>query len=443
MAQFFSPKSSKKKPLAKSIELTADALDHQAQAVASVDGKRVFVAGLLPEERAKVQLTKDKGRFATGKVLKRLSDSPERCAPRCRHFGVCGGCQLQYANAPAQRQWKQQALTTLLSHHLKQPLPPLTAPIAAGEWHYRRRARLGTAFHQGQLQLGFRKAQSNEVIALRECPVLAPSLQALIAPLAACLGPMALAKALGHIDLLLVDEGAVVVLRLMRAINDKERTRLTDFADKQGCLLRLDNGQQIIDLDGKPSAPLHYQTGNQLPAAAMLPGDFYQVNDQVNQQMVAQALEWLAPTADEVGLDLFCGGGNFTLPLATRAKQVIGVEGIEAMAERGRARAAELGLANVEFYSADLNGEVPQANWAKTTIDWALLDPARAGAGGALAWLPKLAPKRVLYVSCNPLSLAQDAKLLSQHGYQLTKLGLVDMFPHTGHLESMALFVRA
>ncbi|WP_298442664.1 23S rRNA (uracil(1939)-C(5))-methyltransferase RlmD [uncultured Ferrimonas sp.] len=442
MAQFFSPKSNKKKPLAPAVTIQTDSLDHQGQAVAHHQGKVIFIDGLLPGEQAKVQLKKDKSRFATATVVKRLSSAEQRVKPSCRHFEHCGGCQLQYASGEGQRQFKQQALEKLMQHHLGLDTLPMAAAISSDAWHYRRRARLGAQFHQGQLQLGFRQSLSNKLVAIEQCPVLAQPLEQLIAPLGRCIGPMGLAKQLGHIDLLLADEGPVVLLRVLRSPNDKERQRLRQLAQQQPCLLLLDDGQQMVDLEGKPPVPLHYQTGPELPSVAFLPGDFFQVNDAVNQRMIAQALQWLAPQVDETGLDLFCGGGNFSLPLATLSKRVIGVEGIDTMTARATARAAQLGLDNVEFHSADLNGDVSDASWAQEAVDWVLLDPARAGAGGALKWLPKLAPKRLLYVSCSPLTLAQDAKVLAQQGYSLSRLSLVDMFPHTGHLESMALFER-
>lgn len=442
MAQFFSPKARKTKSKPTHCEVTAEQLDHQGKAVAHHQGKVIFIEGLLPGEQAKVAVTKDKGRFASAEVIKRLSDSDQRVKPDCKLFDRCGGCQLQYASPEGQREFKQQALHNLIGHHLDGSAHQMAEPITGEPWGYRRRARLGVRFHKGKLTLGFRQKLSNTLVNVPHCPVLAEPLSQLITPLQQQLETMPLAKHLGHVDLLLASEGTVVVLRLLRQLTSAERTELEQWQTQQQCLLLVDGGSSITDLDGDEAAPLHYQIGPQLPEVAFLPGDFFQVNDQVNQKMIAQALDWLDPQQDETGLDLFCGSGNFSFALANRSAAVVGVEGVEAMAQRAQTRADELGISNISFFSADLNGDVPTDKWAQQPVDWVLLDPARAGAGGALKWLPQLAPKRILYVSCAPLTLAQDAKMLSQHGYSLSRLGLVDMFPHTGHLESMALFVR-
>ncbi|MBY5990544.1 23S rRNA (uracil(1939)-C(5))-methyltransferase RlmD [Ferrimonas balearica] len=438
MAQFYSAKSNKTKHLSKKVTLKPEALDHQGQAVAAHQGKVVFVPGLLPGESAQVQLVENKARFAKAKVLKRLEDHPQRIAPACPHFGRCGGCQLQYAPTELQRTLKAQALGELVTK--LSGLAPMewAPPLVGPDWHYRRRARLGARWDKGDLVLGFRQASSNTLTPIDACPVLAEPLSALIAPLQAALAPLKLARHLGHIDLMLASEGSVAVLRLLKPLRDDERPALADFAQHHGVTLLL-QGESLTTLDGATVTPLHYGIGPGRPEPAFLPGDFFQVNDAVNQGMVSQAIDWLAPQPDEKGLDLFCGGGNFTLALAGLSQEVIGVEGVPTMVERARQRAEELGLTQLRFEAADLNGEDPKAKWLQD-IDWVLLDPARAGAPGVMAWLARLRPGRILYVSCHPASLGRDAKVLAQQGYRLTRLGLVDMFPHTHHLESMALF---
>ncbi|GAA4897519.1 23S rRNA (uracil(1939)-C(5))-methyltransferase RlmD [Ferrimonas pelagia] len=440
MAQFYSPKSKKTKTLPKAIEVTAESLDHQAKAVCHHQGKVIFTSALLPGERAKVQLLKDKARFGQAKVVKRLSDSPARVSPACRYFAQCGGCQLQYAAPQAQRQMKGEALQRLVQHHVTQPLPELAPPLMGADWHYRRRARIGVRMRQGQLVMGFRQESSNELVDIDACPVLAAPLSELIAPLKHALARMALARHVGHVDLLLADEGPVAVLRILRPLKPAELERLVTLEGQHALTILLQDEQGVKDLQGQCPAPMHYSIGEGRPAPAFLPGDFFQINDGVNRAMIDQAIEWLAPQPDEAGLDLFCGGGNFSFALAAHSREVIGVEGIDSMVERARRRAEQIGLNNTAFYAADLNGDVPDKAWLKP-VDWVLLDPARAGAFGVLKWMNSLAPKRILYVSCDPLSLAKDSKVLEQQGYYLKRLGLVDMFPHTHHLESMALFV--
>lgn len=438
MAQFYSAKSNKTKHLSQKITLTPQGLDHQGQAVAEHQGKVVFVPGLLPGESAQVQLVENKARFARAKVVKRLSDHPERITPPCPHFARCGGCQLQFAPPTLQRTLKQDALGQVVGKLSGLTPEQWAEPLVGPDWHYRRRARLGARVEQGSLVLGFRQEGSNRLTPIDHCPVLAEALSELISPLQTLLAPMKLARHLGHIDLMLASEGPVVVLRLLRPLRQEEQEALAAFGQARGVRM-LVQGETLSELNGDSVSPLHYGIGGGRPEPAFLPGDFFQVNDAVNQAMITQAIDWLQPKPDEKGLDLFCGGGNFTLALAGHSAQVIGVEGVPAMVERARRRAEELGLAQLSFEYADLNGEAPRAEWLKK-VDWVLLDPARAGAPGVMEWLAKLRPSRVLYVACNPASLGRDGKVLAQQGYRLTRLGLVDMFPHTHHLESMALF---
>ncbi|MBY6187071.1 23S rRNA (uracil(1939)-C(5))-methyltransferase RlmD [Marinobacter hydrocarbonoclasticus] len=438
MAQFYSAKSNKTKHLSQKITLTPHALDHQGQAVADHQGKVVFVPGLLPSEQAQVQLVENKARFARAKVVKRLSDHPQRITPPCPHFARCGGCQLQFAPSALQQELKQDALAKVVTKLSGLAPQQWAEPLAGPEWGYRRRARIGARVEQGGLVLGFRQEGSNKLTPIDRCPVLAASLSQLITPLQTLLAPLKLARHLGHVDLMLASEGPVVLLRLMRPLRQDEQVVLSDFAQSNAVQILI-QGETLTTLAGEPVAPLHYGIGENRPEPAFLPGDFFQVNDAVNQAMITQAIDWLQPKPDEKGLDLFCGGGNFTFALAGLSKEVIGVEGVPAMVERARQRASELALEHLRFEYADLNGEAPRADWLKA-VDWVLLDPARAGAPGVMEWLAKLRPGRILYVACNPASLGRDGKVLGQYGYRLTKLGLVDMFPHTHHLESMALF---
>ncbi|MBY6224871.1 23S rRNA (uracil(1939)-C(5))-methyltransferase RlmD [Ferrimonas balearica] len=438
MAQFYSAKSNKTKHLSQKISLTPTALDHQGQAVAEHQGKVVFVPGLLPGESAQVQLVENKARFARAKVLKRTSDHPQRITPPCPHFARCGGCQLQFAPTGLQRDLKQQALAQVVSKLSGLTPEQWAEPLQGPDWHYRRRARLGCRYDAGELVLGFRQEGSNRLTAIDHCPVLAEPLSELITPLQQLLAPLKLARHVGHLDLMLASEGSVVVVRLLRPLREEEREALAAFGQSRGVQMLI-QGDALTDLSGQAVAPLHYDIGEGRPQPAFLPGDFFQVNGAVNQAMISQAIEWLQPQPGEKGLDLFCGGGNFTLALAGQSAEIIGVEGVPAMVERARARAAELGLEQLRFEYADLNGEAPKAQWLKD-VDWVLLDPARAGAPGVMEWLAKLRPSRILYVACNPASLGRDGKVLAQQGYRLSRLGLVDMFPHTHHLESMALF---
>lgn len=441
MAQFFTAKSNKLKKLSKKIRLQPIRLDHKGQGVAEHQGKVVFIPGLLPGELAEVQLTEQKKRFSLGKVVKRLTHAEERIAPHCQHFGRCGGCQMQHLAIDDQRSYKQKTLLDLLKKVGGVEPEQVAQALVGTPWHYRRRARLAVKFDKGSLQLGFRQEGSNDIEAIKRCPVLVSAFSDLVALLPALVTSLKAKRNIGHIELIELDDANLMVLRVTKALTADDKLTVSTFATKHQLTPLLDSGDGITELDGTPTTPMAFRSGDQWQPLDYLPGDFIQVNDQVNRQMVAQAMEWLAPTKTDTVLELFAGIGNFSVPLAGSAKSVLAIEGVETMVARGNAMAAKQGLDNLRFCQGDLNGDTLEAAWLKP-VDLMLLDPARAGASGALEHLEKWSPKRVLYVSCNPSSLARDAKLLTNQKYRLTRVGLVDMFPHTQHLESMALFER-
>ncbi len=277
-----------------------------------------------------------------------------------------------------------------------------------------------------------------ELVDIHACPILRPVLEQLIAPLRACLEGLRAVAHLGHVELAAADNGPLVVLRHLQPLGEEDRRRLLDFAAAQQVSVWLaPDGERLDCLSGEPP---YYRI-----AALTLrfsPRDFIQINDEVNQQMVAQALDWLAPTPGDRVLDLFCGMGNFTLPLARSSGQVTGVEGVAALVANGQYNAQSNSLSNVTFFHENLEQDVMRQPWAVGGFDKILLDPARAGAAGVMPLLAAWAPQRIVYVSCNPATLARDSKILLAAGYTLARLVMLDMFPHSGHLESMALFIK-
>ncbi|MBV4412701.1 23S rRNA (uracil(1939)-C(5))-methyltransferase RlmD [Enterobacteriaceae bacterium YMB-R22] len=431
MAQFYSAK--RRVTTRKIITLNINDLDPFGQGVARHEGKTVFVPGALPGESVEAVMESEKRSYATAVVKRRLSDSPERITPRCPYFGVCGGCQQQHASVALQQRSKAQALARMMKHDVDEI-------IAGAPWGYRRRARLSLNFlsRTQTLQMGFRKAGSADLADIRQCPVMAPRLEALLAPLHFCLSSLEGARRLGHVELVLADNGPLMVLRHTAPLSAKDREKLERFSHSEAVALYLAAGSDKLEqVNGE--TPWYQSGGLRL---AFSPRDFIQVNDEVNQQMVAQALTWLAITPGERVLDLFCGMGNFTLPLARQAASAIGVEGVAALVEKAKYNAEYNGLNNVTFWHEDLEQDVSRQPWAAQGVDKALLDPARAGAAGVMRHIGELAPSRVVYVSCNPSTLARDSAALCAAGYALTRLAMLDMFPHTGHLESMALFER-
>ena len=375
MAQFYSAK--RRVTTRQIITVTVNDLDPFGQGVARHNGKALFINGLLPEESAEITLTEEKKQYARGQVKRRLSSSSERETPRCPHFGVCGGCQQQHASVALQQRSKRSALNRLMKHEVD-------AVIAGEPWGYRRRARLSLNYQPKtqQLQMGFRKANSNEIIDVVQCPILAPDLEALLPAVRECLSGLKSPRQLGHVELVLADNGPLMVLRHTAALPAGDKEKLERFSQSHGLALYLAPQSEILEhISGE--APWYTSDGLRLMFS---PRDFIQVNDGVNQLMVRTALEWLDIQPQDRVLDLFCGMGNFTLPLAKYAASVVGVEGVPALVNSAQNNARANGLHNVTFFHENLEADVTRQPWAARGFDKILLDPARAGAPGG--WGP-------------------------------------------------------
>ncbi|WP_437890448.1 23S rRNA (uracil(1939)-C(5))-methyltransferase RlmD [Phytobacter sp. V91] len=429
MAQFYSAKRRVTTRL--EVTVTVNDLDPFGQGVARHKGKALFVQGLLPQETADVILVEDKRQFARAEVKRRHNESLDRVAPACAHFGICGGCQQQHASIALQHRSKSAALARLMKHDVEEV-------ISAAPWGYRRRARLSLNWQvkAQRLEMGFRQASGKEIVNLTRCPVLVPRLEALLVPLRQCLNDLDGARHLGHVELVLADNGPLMVLRHTAALVASDQEKLERFSHSEGLALYLAPQSETVErVSGED--PWYSSDGLRLTFS---PRDFIQVNDGVNQKMVATALAWLDVQPHERVLDLFCGMGNFTLPLAKRAASVVGVEGVAELVAKAQDNALQNRLHNVTFFHENLEDDVTKQPWARQGFDKILLDPARAGAAGVMQYIVKLAAKKVVYVSCNPATLARDSEALLNAGYQIERLAMLDMFPHTGHLESMVLF---
>ncbi|POT56481.1 23S rRNA (uracil(1939)-C(5))-methyltransferase RlmD [Citrobacter amalonaticus] len=431
MAQFYSAK--RRVTTRQIITVTVNDLDSFGQGVARHNGKALFIPGLLPQERAEVTISEDKKQFSRAQVKHRLNDSPEREMPRCPHFGVCGGCQQQHASIALQQSSKSAALARLMKHEVSDV-------IADKPWGYRRRARLSLSWQPKtqRLQMGFRKAGSSDIVDVKCCPILVPQLEAILPSVRACIASLQGIRHLGHVELVQAASGTLMILRHTAPLSSADKEKLERFSHSEGLSLFLAPQSEILDvISGE--MPWYESNGLRL---SFSPRDFIQVNEGVNQKMVARALEWLDVQPQDRVLDLFCGMGNFTLPLATRAASVVGVEGVPALVEKGQENARQNELHNVTFFHENLEDDVTKQPWARNGFDKVLLDPARAGAAGVMQHIIKLQPGRIVYVSCNPATLARDSESLLNAGYQIQRLAMLDMFPHTGHLESMVLFER-
>src|SRR4249919_1257347 len=427
-------------------EISIDGLGHDGRGVGRVEGKAVFVAGALPGERVRARQTGRNRHFDEAETIEVLEASPQRITPRCPHFGVCSGCVLQHMDQDAQIEAKQRVLLENLARighvEAQRVLPPLTDAA----WGYRRKGRLSVRYveKKGRTVLGFREASNPRYVAeLTECHTMLPELGMRLPELTALVESLDGKRAVPQIEFIAGDGPLALVLRHLEALSEADLERLRAFAQVSGYAMYLQPGGvdsvRPLDADIELSFPIpEFDLRLQFR-----PLDFIQVNAGLNQKMIARALELLDPQPQDRVLDLFCGLGNFTLPLARRAGQVVGVEGDPGLIARARENAARNGLGNVEFHAADLAKDLSAEPWMKAGFDKLLVDPPRAGAAEVLAQLPLKGINRIVYVSCHPGSLARDAGfLVRERGYKLIAAGAMDMFPQTAHVESIALFEK-
>ncbi|UYG08953.1 TRAM domain-containing protein [Halomonas sp. M4R1S46] len=423
--------------------LTIQGLAHDGRGVArNAAGKTVFVEGALPGERVEVAVHRTRQRYDEAHVRTLVEASPERVTPPCAHFARCGGCDLQHLSIDGQRRHKQAVLRELLA---RQGITPAGEPellAGAGEG-YRRRARLGVKVDaDGGVHLGFRARHSHRLVDVESCPVLVPSLSVLPGPLRRLVEGLEAPRQVGHLELSASDAGVTLVVRQLRD-HAADTARWRAFAEARGLHLARWVGREapVFEwLTPRPTLASRLRVASQEVTLSFSPGDFLQANEAVNQRMVAAALAWLAPlAAGERVLDLFAGVGNFSLPLAAQGARVRAVEGSPAMVERLADNARRNGLA-VEARQADLNDAAAclplLEDPAPGTV---VLDPPRDGAEMACRLLARHPAPRVLYVSCDPATLARDAAHLVRAGYVVSRWAVADMFAHTAHLESMLL----
>jgi 23S rRNA (uracil1939-C5)-methyltransferase len=437
----------KRKPLPTTpVRVTIDNLNHEGRGVGRVDGKTVFVTGALPGEDVEFTYSAIHRNFDEGVVVSILKASVERIAPRCPHFNVCGGCAMQHLAPETQIAYKQKVLLDDLKHigkvQSKEVLPPLLGPY----WGYRRKARLGVKYvpRKEKVLVGFRERSSPFLAELTRCEVLHPSVGERIEALGAMIASLSVYDKIVQIEVAVDDTQTALALRNMAELSDEDREKVKAFAIEHDIHIYLQpGGPDSLNPLWPEHIQLRYVLDNYDVSFAFKPGDFTQVNTDINRQMIDRAIELLDLTPEDRVLDLFCGLGNFTLPLARRCAEVVGVEGEAKLVERARANAAENALTNVQFHAADLAGDLEHSPWWKQGFDKVLIDPPRSGAQETLAHIARMKVGRIVYVSCNPSTLARDAGILiNEYGYRLVQAGVMDMFPHTAHVESIALFVK-
>ena len=442
MVNFYTP--TKKKLTAQKLTVTVTNLDAFGQGVATHKGKTIFVKSALPDETVDIQLTDDKKNYAKAKVIKYHNHSQQRVTPKCKYYTKCGGCELQHISSNLQQKAKYEALIKLLQKEAgaeldyKDNSPNI---IANQPYHYRRRARLSINLVKGELLIGFRQAESNQIINIEHCPVLVEQLDKLLIPLQFCLRQIKQKKSLGHIELIAVDSGIILVLRHNMPLTEQDSILLKQFAEAHNISLYF-HGHDLLHISGTTE---HYYLINHLKLT-FSPLDFIQVNSQINQKMIDKALEWLDITSDDKILDLFCGMGNFSLPMAINSQSVTGIEGVDALVEKAKINAKlnkDKIVAKTQFFTCNLEDKQQFSIWNQSKFDKVLLDPARAGAYNATAEIVKISPTKIVYISCNPATLARDCKLFIEEGYNIVKVAILDMFPQTKHIESMLMLTRS
>ncbi|KAA6185631.1 23S rRNA (uracil(1939)-C(5))-methyltransferase RlmD [Thiohalocapsa marina] len=455
----------KRKALPEPVEALIEDLTHDGRGLTHVGGKAVFVHGALPGERVRLRYTRVQRRYDEGVVDAVLTPSPQRVTPRCASFGVCGGCSLQHMDSEAQIQAKQAILQDVLRRIGKVEPMRWLEPLTAGEpvqpeaepgsqpvslqdqhWGYRRKARLGVRWvaKKGRVLVGFRERGSAFIADTERCEVLHPSVGTRLSDLAQLIEGLDIRERLPQIEVAQGDGPVVLVFRVLDPPSDADIARLQAFGTDNGFHVYLQEGgvDTVRPLPGQ-AIDLYYSLPRHQVRIGFDPTDFTQVNLELNRRMVDQALALLDVQPDEQVLDLFCGLGNFTLPIARQARLVVGVEGDEGLVRRARANAERNAIHNVDFHSADLYGDLEPASWRRQRFDKVLLDPPRSGAREVLDLIADSGASRLVYVSCYPSTLARDADyLVNGLGFRLLAAGAMDMFPHTAHLESMALFER-
>ena len=422
---------------------------HDGRGIARIDGKATFIQGALPGETVSFQYTRTKKDFAEAKVVAIDKASPLRVEPPCPHYQWCGGCSLQHLDEAQQIHEKQSVLLELLERighcQPQQILPPLRSTT----WHYRNKARLSVRYVEKKQAtlVGFREKNNPRYITeINQCPVLNAKIDEQIINLRQLIDAFEDPTTIAQVEVAAGDDEIALIFRHLKPLSLADQEKLQVFGQKTKFRLFLQpGGNETVHLfyPEKETEFLTYALPQENLAFQFHPTDFTQVHAGLNRLMVARALELLALTAEDSVLDLFCGLGNFSLPLAKYCAQVIGVEGSKTMVARAEMNALANGLTNTRFFCADLDKNESLKMLKDYQFTKLLIDPPRSGALEIVRQMDKLAPQCLLYVSCNPVTLARDAEILvHQKGYQLRAAGVMDMFPHTAHVESIALFVK-
>ncbi len=426
-----------------------DASTHDGRGIASTAGKKVFVAGALQGETVRFIRRKSRRNFDEAELLEVIEASDERIDARCAAFDRCGGCSLQHVSGARQRDIKFQTLRDNLERIGNVEPQRWLEPMAGPQWNYRRRARLAVkdVSAKGRVLVGFRERLAPFIVDMHRCEVLASPVDAMIDDLSKLIGRLSIRARIPQIEVAVAENAIAFVFRVLDEPSHADIETLIEFAKAQNIRVYLQRGGLDTVAALYPRSigeALYYSLPEFDLRIDFEPVDFVQVNADINRRMVHAAIEFLDPQPEDSVLDLFCGIGNFSLPLARKAGQVLGIEGEATLVRRAGENAARNGLDNATFQAADLSKGDGTESWMGRHWDRLLLDPARSGAAEVVARMGQLDPARIAYVSCHPGTLARDAKtLVHEQGYRLEAAGIIDMFPQTAHVESIALFTKS
>lgn len=427
---------------------TISSLSHDGRGIAHINDKITFISGALPHEQVAFIYTKKRANHDEGQLSRIIIPSPDRVTPLCQHFDLCGGCSLQHISPQDQLSLKQNVLLEQLQHFGQVSPDKILPPITGPQWQYRCKARLGVKFVAGKdkVLVGFREKNPRFVANLSTCHILHQPVDHLITPLSELLYQLSIRDKIPQIEVAISDETTALIIRHLDTFSESDCQIIKDFAQQYHVAIYLQpKGPETIHklFPEDDKTLLHYHLADQSLTFSFHPTDFTQINPIINQKMVNQALAYLDPQADENILDLFCGLGNFTLPIAKFCHTVVGVEGDDTMVKRAKDNAAHNQITNAQFYSANLFQPLAQ-QWSQQHYDKILLDPPRTGAIEVIEnHIENFQATKIIYISCNPATLARDAGILvSKKGYKLEAAGILDMFPHTTHVESMAVLTK-
>ncbi|MEC7596521.1 MAG: 23S rRNA (uracil(1939)-C(5))-methyltransferase RlmD [Pseudomonadota bacterium] len=437
--------SRRRKLKSKIYEIEIESLSHEGRGISHIDNKVIFTRGALPGEKVMASRTLSRAKYEEADVVEVIEPSGDRIDPKCAVYGICGGCSFQHLSSLNQINAKHDWLQSTFMGQAKVQPKEWLEPIQAESWGYRRKARLGVRYvaKKEKVLVGFRERKSSFVTVMSRCEVLHPSLGDNLELLSECIESLSIKEHVPQIEVAIAEQDTILILRHLQPLNENDEEILNDFAKKLSITWYLQSGGLETIKPLSNPVQLTYSLPKHDIVMSFLPNDFTQVNFELNKKMISLAIELLDLNDKDNVIDLFCGLGNFTLPISRYVNEVVGIEGDRGLVERAKANAEANNISNASFYKADLFEDVSGFEWFRgRNYNKALIDPARTGAIEIVELLPKLKVERLVYVSCNPATLARDTARLIDLGFSLESAGVMDMFPQTAHVESIALFVR-